>query len=422
MPKDRERRRRGRRGDRRDEPTNPSPEEKREESPAEAPEGGVQEEMVGDQPAQSSREQLRNEKSGGLEVGERETVRGRRTAERPAADRSASASPLSFWRRSQARPHRQQRTARRGRGSLRRRIAGFQSSAWVPVGAVIIVVFGILVLLFLTRSATGAPRSGDHWHAPYEISICGQLQPNVPRFGGGVHTHGDGVLHIHPQLPSEEGSGARLVRWFEYGGGRLTQDEMRIAGQSETVRNGDLCDDGSEGVLQVFVNGQSMDSWSRYIPQDGDSIRIVFGPDEGSQVSTDEGIVISSEEATREIDIEAGDEGNPDFDSFFLPSTFTINAGETVKVNVRNTGSVSHNLRIWGVDEVYQTEDDFVSRPLIILPGEEGFTVTRIDESGQYAFRCDIHPSIQFGTMTVAEDGTAPSQGTSTPEVTSAAP
>jgi hypothetical protein len=55
---------------------------------------------------------------------------------------------------------------------------------------------------------------------------------------------------------------------------------MAIPGQKEVWKNGDKCPDGSEGMLQVFVNDVKMDDWSRYIPQDGDQIRIVFGPEE----------------------------------------------------------------------------------------------------------------------------------------------
>lgn len=204
MPKDSERRRRGRRGDRRKEPTSPPPEERREETPAD----DVQEETAGDQPAQPGSEQRRQDEADEVEGGEKgkeETARRRRTPERPAAGRAASVSPLSFWRRGQARTYRQQRTSQRGKVSLRRRITRFQFPAWVPVGAVIVVVFGILGLLFFARSATGAPRSGDHWHATYEITICGQRQPNIPTFSGGVHTHGSGTIHMHPQLPSVRG-------------------------------------------------------------------------------------------------------------------------------------------------------------------------------------------------------------------------
>jgi len=117
----------------------------------------------------------------------------------------------------------------------------------------------------------------DHWHAVYTVFICGQRQPNFPTWEAGVHTHADGVIHIHPFLPSEEEEGARLTKWFEYGGGRLTLSEMRMPGEDKVYRNGDRCPDGGEGVLQVFVNGERLDDWSEYIPQDGDRIIIGFG-------------------------------------------------------------------------------------------------------------------------------------------------
>jgi sulfur carrier protein ThiS len=130
-------------------------------------------------------------------------------------------------------------------------------------------------------SAVEAPRTGkDHWHAAYQIFICGVRQPNVPTWeGSGVHTHGDGIIHIHPFTPEEEGRGARLVKWFEYGGGELTGDQMRVPGGNKTYKNGDLCSDGRPGKVQVSVNGQPLDDWSEYIPQDGDRITIIFGPE-----------------------------------------------------------------------------------------------------------------------------------------------
>ena len=125
------------------------------------------------------------------------------------------------------------------------------------------------------------PRAGqDHWHATYQVFVCGERQPPFAFWEGGVHTHDDGVIHIHPLIPSEEGEGARLVKWFEYGGGELTQSEMRMPGQRDRFANGDRCPDGAEGVLQVYVNGERLDDWSRYIPQDGDRVGIEFGPEQ----------------------------------------------------------------------------------------------------------------------------------------------
>ena len=118
----------------------------------------------------------------------------------------------------------------------------------------------------------------DHWHAAYAVFICGQRQPNFQTWEAGVHTHADGVIHIHPFVPAEEGTGARLTKWFEYGGGLLTSTEMRMPGSDQVLRNGDRCPDGSDGVLQVAVDAHPLDDWGDYIPQDGDRIMIVFGP------------------------------------------------------------------------------------------------------------------------------------------------
>jgi hypothetical protein len=113
-------------------------------------------------------------------------------------------------------------------GRTMRRVRGMPLPPWVPVMFIVVVVFGILALLFVVRSATGAPRINDHWHATYQTFICGQRQPNFPTWEAseGVHTHADGVIHIHPFSVAGEGNGARLVKWFEYGGGKLTQTEM----------------------------------------------------------------------------------------------------------------------------------------------------------------------------------------------------
>jgi plastocyanin len=267
------------------------------------------------------------------------------------------------------------------------------------------------VPIFLIRQGGGAgvligpPLIGDNWHAGYEIYVCDTRQPPIPPWQGGVRTDGDGVIHIHPDFVDEQGVGARLVRWFEYGGeglgtgGQLSKDTLHIPGQDREYRNGDLCPDGQPGVVQVFVNGERRESFDRYIPQDGDSVRILFGP-EGELPP---GVVASPtpEAGIRTIRIEAGDQGQPELDSFFDPSILTIQAGEKVRVEVQNTGSISHNLRIAGIDGQYQTDDDFVSEPMIITPGEAGTLDVQIDTPGTYAIRCDSYPQVHFGSLTV---------------------
>lgn len=131
------------------------------------------------------------------------------------------------------------------------------------------------------------------------------------------------------------------------------------------------------------------------------------GNGSGDRFVQGEGILIPPEQATREVTVDAGDRGDQAGNtSFFNPNSISMKASEKLKVNVRNTGSQSHNLRIKGVDQEYETADDFVSWPIIILPGKTGFTVVSIDQPGQYSFRCDIHRTVQFGTLTVAGTST----------------
>jgi len=281
------------------------------------------------------------------------------------------------------------------------------------VALITIVVFGILGGVFFIRQAgAGAPNRGDHWHAKYDVFICGVKQPDIPVFSGGVHTHGDGIVHIHPSQSFEEGRGARLVKFFDYvreafGSGKLSADTLQMPGDRE-FKNGDLCQggefDGQPGVVQLYVNQQRLEDVSDYLPHDGDSIRIVFAP-EGQLPPGTVASPTPTEVAIPTIRIEAGDRGKPESDSFFNPDAFTIKAGEQVKVVVTNTGSQSHNLHIAGVDNVYDTEDDFVSDPVIITPGNTGTLIVRIDQPGTYNFRCDIHPQVQLGTLTVTGEG-----------------
>jgi uncharacterized cupredoxin-like copper-binding protein len=303
---------------------------------------------------------------------------------------------MDFWRSGRARSSREDQAAEaRKSAGVVHRIRHMYFPPWVPVVGIIVLVFGILGLLFVTRSATGAPRIGeDHWHATYTFYACGEKQPNAPEWSAGVHTHGDGVVHIHPFTSSEEGAGARLVKWFDYGGGSLTGSEIRLPGTSKTWKNGDTCPDGTEGEVQVFVNSQKLDDWSRYLPKDGDRIRMVFGPPE-EVTQLDDRIVIPEEQATREIEVEvSGNEAT----TAFSPASLQMRAGETVKLILRNAAEVSHGMRIAGSDGEYETGDDFVIVPEgsdpekaelgdIIEPGQSGFAIIRFDEAGEIEFK-----------------------------------
>lgn len=306
---------------------------------------------------------------------------------------------MDFWRRGQARPVREAADRQRSM-SLWKRVTGLYFPPWVPVVAIIFVVFGILGALFFARSATGAPRNGDHWHATYEYIVCGNKQPNFPTWSGGVHTHADGYIHIHPNSTTEEGAGARLVRWFEYGGGELSGDTVRAPGSRDEYKNGDECPNGEEGFVQVFVNGQKLDDFDKYIPQDTDNVQIIFGPEREEEIET--GNVIPESQATRDVELELSDSGNPQFDATISPTSLEMETGEAVKLVLKNTGSTSLGLRVSGADQEFNTDDDFVNEG--IEAGGEGVLVVRFNEPGEYGFRLSNFADRGLGTITVTGD------------------
>ncbi|TMB96685.1 MAG: hypothetical protein E6J42_08840, partial [Chloroflexi bacterium] len=91
---------------------------------------------------------------------------------------------------------------------------------WALAVAFLLFTAALAIAVFAgsANGETSVPRIGqDHWHARLVFYACGVKQANAPFWERGVNTEGDGIIHIHPIQPSEEGRGARLVKWFEYG-------------------------------------------------------------------------------------------------------------------------------------------------------------------------------------------------------------
>lgn len=78
-------------------------------------------------------------------------------------------------------------------------------------------------------------------------------------------------------------------------------------------------------------------------------------------------------------------------DNFFSIDTLQVKAATTYIVKLRNDGRDIHNMRIAGLDNQLGSDDDFVSDPVIIEPGEVGYLTFRIDTPGVYRFVCDFH-------------------------------
>lgn len=129
-----------------------------------------------------------------------------------------------------------------------------------------IVIVGLLLVVFARNENQSAsandlqPRAqispesrGDHWHAAFAIDICGQAQPAAQdrvQDTLGIHTHGDGVMHIHPFATRAAGKGANLGRFFDQVGLKVTDSEIRMP-DAKIYREGDTTCGGKAGQVVV---------------------------------------------------------------------------------------------------------------------------------------------------------------------------
>lgn len=143
------------------------------------------------------------------------------------------------------------RAARAGgnRRPGQRRALGF------PLVLTAVVVLGVSLVLFAreSRDANAAPLSQahgedfDHWHAPYGLSYCGEFVRNtegtylvdVGTDALGIHTHGDGVIHIHPFIDSAGGRNARMRIFFD-------QVDLQVSDSRIEFPDGEVWDEGED--------------------------------------------------------------------------------------------------------------------------------------------------------------------------------
>ena len=89
-------------------------------------------------------------------------------------------------------------------------------------------------------------------------------------------------------------------------------------------------------------------------------------------------------------------------DNFFEPNVFTVAPGQRVTFRIANDGAAIHNKRIAGSDGEFNTDDDAVSDPEMVSPGEAAvLSWTAPGQPATIDFRCDFHPGEQTGTITV---------------------
>ncbi|MGI8940250.1 MAG: hypothetical protein ACR2JF_18935 [Iamia sp.] len=130
--------------------------------------------------------------------------------------------------------------------------SGTRKNIAFPAALVVLAVLGVGLVVFArsTNPGDGDPQLGDHWHAAYGIYVCDRWVANVPDRGAdslGIHTHDDGVVHIHPFLSGATGDKATLGKFFE-------QTGIEVGDSSITLPPSDA---GLDFDSRKYVNGET---------------------------------------------------------------------------------------------------------------------------------------------------------------------
>lgn len=147
-----------------------------------------------------------------------------------------------------------------------------------PGAIAAIVVLGIALIVIAAgdrrSEADVRPILGDHWHAAYGFYVCDDFQPHLDTFEGraGIHTHGDGVIHIHPYSSSGTGENATMRTFLEDADAELSDDTLRIGDESWTEGDQTCGDQEAELVVAHWENVQTNEGDPEILDSDLDGI------------------------------------------------------------------------------------------------------------------------------------------------------
>jgi len=124
----------------------------------------------------------------------------------------------------------------------------------------LICILGLLLVTYarVNREAEVKPvQNRDHWHAVYGLYDCtlndgagGYLPPFLSQEDEeGIHSHQDGVMHIHPWFDRSDGPDAQLVKFLDSMNVEITPDTI-VLDTGAVLEEGVECG-GEEAVIHV---------------------------------------------------------------------------------------------------------------------------------------------------------------------------
>ena len=116
--------------------------------------------------------------------------------------------------------------------------AGGERKLLFPAAMVAVALLGVL-LVFVARdqradlAPQGDPGIEDHWHSAYGFYVCDEVSPiffenDSEDDRTGIHTHGDGLIHIHPFVSTVTGQYATLGAFFNENQTEFTDSSIEL--------------------------------------------------------------------------------------------------------------------------------------------------------------------------------------------------
>ncbi|HUP87690.1 MAG TPA: hypothetical protein VM143_18705 [Acidimicrobiales bacterium] len=166
---------------------------------------------------------------------------------------------------------------------------GSRPLAWYAA-VVLVVLLGVSGIVFsrqerrdelaVGKGSSAPVANRDHWHAAYGVYLCDKFAPPITdtRDPKGIHTHGDGIVHIHPFVRSAAGRNATLAVFADATGLELSDDHVQEPGGKDH-KSGETKCGGKTGVVQVKVNQKVItENVDKFKLSDGDLVTIAFAP------------------------------------------------------------------------------------------------------------------------------------------------
>jgi len=207
---------------------------------------------------------------------------------------------------------------------------------------------------------------------------------------------GDTTISVNETESIKDGDVLRL-------GGSYEEPEYELVSVA-SIGDGEITvERGVEGT-SASDHAEGIEVFGNFVPAGetvtGDDGVFVCGQTAGAAAGGGGGdaatVVVDGGAAVSMIDdlFQIEDETNP---------TLEVGVGEAITFDIANDGVNIHNMRIAGIDNEYDNDDDFVSDPDLFVGGAEGTLTFTIDEAGTFNYRCDFHPTTMLGLISVIE-------------------